>query len=106
MRTEDQINESIAFSQLLNDGFFLHHTAAQGNFHVRLFLLHAVKISTEELKNVDLDRVNVNCSPPDFEPQRQYYFMAKCRQIVKSESERLGRPLHACNQVFGCQMIS
>ncbi|MDE7332119.1 MAG: tRNA (N6-isopentenyl adenosine(37)-C2)-methylthiotransferase MiaB, partial [Lachnospiraceae bacterium] len=34
----------------------------------------------------------------------QYYFMAKCRQIVKLESERLGRPLYACIQVFGCQM--
>ncbi|MDE7332630.1 MAG: hypothetical protein K2O16_10450, partial [Lachnospiraceae bacterium] len=52
-------------------------------------------IPTKELKYVDLDRVNVNCSPPDFEPQRQYYFMAKCRQIVKLESERLGRPLYA-----------
>lgn len=68
------------------------------------FYIDLKNIATEELKNVDLDRVNVNCSPPDFEPQRQYYFMAKCRQIVKSESERLGRPLHACNQVFGCQM--
>ncbi len=68
------------------------------------FCIDLKNIATEELKNVDLDRVNVNCSPPDFEPQRQYYFMAKCRQIVKSESERLGRPLHACNQVFGCQM--
>ena len=61
-------------------------------------------IVTEELKHVDLDRVNVTCSPPDVEPQRQYYFMAKCRQIVKSESERLGRPLYACIQTFGCQM--
>lgn len=61
-------------------------------------------IAAEELKNVDLDKVDVTCSPPDFEPQRQYYFMAKCRQIVKLESERLGRPLYACNQVFGCQM--
>ncbi len=61
-------------------------------------------ITTEELKNVDLDRVNVNCSPPDFEPQRQYYFMAKCRQIVASKRERLGRPLYACIQTFGCQM--
>ena len=61
-------------------------------------------ITTEELKNVDLDRVNVACSPPDLEPQRQYYFMAKCRQIVKSESERLGRPLYACTVTMGCQM--
>ena len=61
-------------------------------------------ITTEELKNVDLDRVDIHCIPPDFEPQRQYYFMAKCRQIVKSESERLGHPLYACTVTFGCQM--
>lgn len=29
-------------------------------------------IATEELKNVDPDMVNVNCSLHDFEPQLQY----------------------------------
>ncbi len=61
-------------------------------------------IGTEELKYIDLDRVNVDSSPPDLESHRQYYFMAKCRQMVKSESERLGRPLYACTVTFGCQM--
>lgn len=61
-------------------------------------------IAANELKYVDLDKVNVNCSPPDFEPQRQYYFMAKCRQIVKAESERLGRKPLCCVTTFGCQM--
>lgn len=61
-------------------------------------------IGTEKLKHIDLDRVNTDCPPPDFEPQRQYYFMAKCRQIVKAERERLGRPLYACSTCFGCQM--
>ncbi len=68
------------------------------------FYIDLKDIAAEELKHVDLDRVNVNCTPPDFEPQRQYYFMAKCRQIVKSESERLGRPLYACSVCMGCQM--
>lgn len=68
------------------------------------FYVDLKNIETEELKHVDLDRVNVNCSPPDFEPQRQYYFMAKCRQTVKAERERSGRPLYACIQTFGCQM--
>ncbi len=62
------------------------------------------EVKTEELLRINLDRININCEPPDFEPQRQYYFMAKCRQYVKTESERLGHPLYACNQVFGCQM--
>ncbi|MBD5551363.1 MAG: tRNA (N6-isopentenyl adenosine(37)-C2)-methylthiotransferase MiaB [Lachnospiraceae bacterium] len=68
------------------------------------FYIDLKNIGTEELKHIDLDRVNVSCNPPDFEPQRQYYFMAKCRQIVKLESERLGRPLYACSVTFGCQM--
>ncbi len=63
------------------------------------------EIKTEDLKWIDLDMVNINLTPPNFEPPRQYYFMAKYRQIVKSESERLGRPLYACNQVFGCQNV-
>ncbi len=61
-------------------------------------------IAAEELKHVDLDRVNVNCIPPDFEPQRQYYFMAKCREIVHREEEKLGHPLTFCVKTFGCQM--
>ncbi len=61
-------------------------------------------IAAEELKHVDLDRVNVNCIPPDFEPQRQYYFMAKCREIAHREEEKLGHPLTFCVKTFGCQM--
>ena len=42
--------------------------------------------------------------PPTEEPDRQYYFMKKCREIVKKKSEELGRPL-TCNLTsFGCQM--
>lgn len=61
-------------------------------------------VSAEELKSIDLDRVSVDYSPPDLEPQRQYYFMAKCRRAVMSESERLGRPLTYSLTTFGCQM--
>mgnify|MGYP007123077848 CR=1 FL=1 len=58
-------------------------------------------IATEELKNVDLDRVNVTCSPPALEAQRQYYFIAKCHRYVEAESRRLGRPLTAAVIIFG-----
>ena len=53
---------------------------------------------------IDLEKIELTSEPPAKEPDRQYYFMAKCRQIVKSERERLGRPLYACIQTFGCQM--
>ena len=42
--------------------------------------------------------------PPEQEPQRQYYFMARARAYVKAESERLGRSLLSAVVTFGCQM--
>ncbi len=42
--------------------------------------------------------------PPEHEPERQYYFIKRCREIVKKKSEELGRPLTACSVCFGCQM--
>ena len=69
------------------------------NSHINL-----KNIMPEQLKHTDLDRVDVHCSPPDFEPQRQYYFMAKCRQYVKEESERVGHILTASVITFGCQV--
>ena len=41
---------------------------------------------------------------PVTEPQRQYYFIKKCQQFVKQESEELGRPLYCKIVTFGCQM--
>ena len=57
-----------------------------------------------ELSNVDLDCVNLQAPAPDFEPNRQYYFMAKCRKYVKEKSAELGRPLTYVTVTFGCQM--
>ncbi len=53
---------------------------------------------------IDLDKIEINAEPPEEEPARQYYFIAKCRKYVKEESERLGRPLFAVVRTFGCQM--
>lgn len=39
--------------------------------------------------------------PPTEEPERQYYFMKKCREIVKKKSEELGRPLTCYLKSFG-----
>ena len=43
--------------------------------------------------------------PPEQEPERQYYFIKKCREIVKKKSEELGRPLYACSVCMGCHKI-
>lgn len=41
---------------------------------------------------------------PETEPERQYYFIRECRNILKRKEEELGRPLTACCVTFGCQM--
>lgn len=56
------------------------------------------------MSELDLDKIDLTQQPPKEEPQRQYYFMAKCREHVRAESERLGRPLTCAVITFGCQM--
>lgn len=54
--------------------------------------------------DIDLDKIDLAGAVPAAEPQRQYYFMAKMREWVRTEEKRLGRPLTACTTTFGCQM--
>ena len=58
----------------------------------------------DDLKDLDLDMVDINKPAPEFEPNRQFYFMAKARSWVKKKSEELGRPMTFFTQTFGCQM--
>lgn len=51
-----------------------------------------------------IDAQDLTLPPPEREPQRQYYFIKKCREIVKKKSEELGRPLYACSVCMGCQV--
>ena len=41
---------------------------------------------------------------PMEEPERQYYFIEKCRGIVSKMSQELGRPVYYTVVTFGCQM--
>lgn len=41
---------------------------------------------------------------PSMEPDRQYYFMNCCKELVLSKSRELGRTLTYNVQTFGCQM--
>ncbi len=54
--------------------------------------------------NVDLDSIDITKEAPQAEPERQYYFMAKCREYVKALKEELGRSLTFSVNTFGCQM--
>lgn len=51
-----------------------------------------------------IDEMDLNGPPPIEEPRRQYWFIKKCREIVKRKSEEIGRPLSACTVNMGCQM--
>ena len=58
----------------------------------------------DNLKDLDLDTVDISKPAPEFEPNRQFYFMAKARSWVKKKFEELGRPMTFFTQTFGCQM--
>lgn len=53
---------------------------------------------------IDFDQIDITGNPPEEEPARQYYFIAKCRQYVKQESKAAGHGLSAAVVTFGCQM--
>ncbi len=50
------------------------------------------------------DAVEIYGEAPEQEPERQYYYMKKCREWAKKETERVGHPLTASIQTLGCQM--
>ncbi len=58
------------------------------------------------MNEIDLDKIDLTEPPPEHEPERQYYFMAKCREYVRAESKRLGRPLFCATITFGWADVS
>lgn len=57
----------------------------------------------DELKS-GFQNIDLEDKEPIREPERQYYFMEKCSEWVRTESKRLKRPLTFCTTTFGCQM--
>ncbi|MBQ0000470.1 MAG: tRNA (N6-isopentenyl adenosine(37)-C2)-methylthiotransferase MiaB [Clostridiales bacterium] len=53
----------------------------------------------ETLKSIDL-----TLPAPVEEPERQYYYIAKCREKLAELKAKLGRKPTACVVTFGCQM--
>lgn len=51
-----------------------------------------------------IEDMDLTKEPPIREPERQYWYMKKARELVKARSMELGRPLTACTVTFGCQM--
>lgn len=57
------------------------------------------------LEGLDLDTVDTSKPAPEFEPNRQFYFMAKARSYMKKQSEELGRPMTFFTKTFGCPIV-
>ncbi len=59
-------------------------------------------------QNDDIERQieaqDLTLPAPETEPDRQYYYTAKCRRYITERSKELGRPLTCFIQTFGCQM--
>lgn len=51
-----------------------------------------------------LEAVSAEGEAPPSEPERQYYFMKKCREWAEQEAARTGHPLTMSIQTLGCQM--
>lgn len=56
------------------------------------------------MNEINLDLIDTTGEPPVTEPERQYYYIAKCRELISRKSKELGRPLYSCTTTFGCQM--
>ncbi|SHI30477.1 tRNA (N6-isopentenyl adenosine(37)-C2)-methylthiotransferase MiaB [Parasporobacterium paucivorans] len=52
--------------------------------------------------NENMIEINI----PATEPDRQYFFIEKCADLVHEKELKLGRKLSACIKTFGCQMNS
>ena len=60
-------------------------------------------VFTSEIDKI-IDNMDLNQEPPAQEPERQYWFIKKARQLVQEKSKELGRPLFSSIATFGCQM--
>lgn len=55
-------------------------------------------------KEVNLQKYDTYTEAPVEEPERQFYYMAKCQSYVKELAGRLGHTPTCCVTTFGCQM--
>lgn len=57
----------------------------------------------DEIKEA-VSKINIHGDIPKEEINKQYYYMAKCKEWVLSKEKEIGRKLTACVNTFGCQM--
>lgn len=62
------------------------------------------EVSSEHVHAMDLEQIDLSVEAPETEPQRQYYFMAKCRRYLEEQEKQTGHRPSFFVQTFGCQM--
>ncbi|MCU6746714.1 tRNA (N6-isopentenyl adenosine(37)-C2)-methylthiotransferase MiaB [Faecalicatena acetigenes] len=53
---------------------------------------------------LDLTGIDLSKEAPECEPERQFYFIAKARELLHEKEREAGRKLTFCVTTFGCQM--
>lgn len=66
--------------------------------------VNAINLTSINLNAIDLDSIDTANPAPAEEPARQYYFMKKCREIIRERELEDGRRQTANVTTFGCQM--
>ena len=56
------------------------------------------------MTNINYELIDTTAPAPEQESERQRYFIAKCREIIKERELEIGRKLTFYDQTFGCQM--
>lgn len=56
------------------------------------------------MNTIELDKIDFTQEPPEQEPMRQYYFMAKCKKQIEAWENNLGYKPKCSIITFGCQM--
>ena len=49
-----------------------------------------------------LSETDLAAKAPVSEPERQYYYIGKARELVRRRAEEAGHPLRFCVTTFGC----
>ena len=52
----------------------------------------------------EIAAIDLQVQAPETEPERQYYYIAKVREHVRTLADELGRTPTCCVTTFGCQM--
>lgn len=64
--------------------------------------MNTTNIDTQMQQEIQM--MDLSAPAPMQEPQRQYYFLKRARELTTGKERELGRPLTCCVTTFGCQM--